>query len=210
MEIQDAEDQLRKDMDDSQLSVEEKRKLYFGYLTCHFIEGMWNVGLVYCFNARLNKTANFGESFTGRRHTRNPYIYEFTNFLEGRNFLVPSITLLIGLVHSVLIQTLWQKKLYYYPMSHIVGIAARILLVMLVANITGIISIGYSFFHFILGCAMAIGFAITVCLGVYFLKKLLRCRTSKHLIFTLALLLYCLSNTVFVYLMYMLFDDSST
>jgi predicted outer membrane lipoprotein len=163
--------------------------------------------MIYCFNVRVDKTHDFTDSFANPSHS--PYIYEFKYFLENRIFLIPAVTFILGLIHSVIIQTLFQKKLYYYPLSHIIGVVMRLLLVCFVSNVTGIVSIGFDFFHFILGCFMAVAFAVTVCLALYLVKKLLRCRTSKHTIFIFAMSIYCLSNTMFMYLCYILFDENS-
>jgi hypothetical protein len=167
---------------------------------------MWNIAMIYCFNARLNKIHDFEDSYSGGLHAKEPYIYEFKGFLENRQFLIPGISLLHSVIHTVLIHTLWQKKLYFYPISHGTGIISRIVLLALLCNITKLVSFGYEPFLFIIGCSLAIFTAFTVCLFFYLVKKLVRCRPSKHTLFTLVLSLFCIGNNLFLYLTYNLFD----
>ena len=105
---------------------------------------------------------------------------------------------------------MYTKKLYYYPISHILGVVMRVLTCTFLLKVTGFISLSLGFFHFMLGCVMAVFTAFTIGLVFYFSCKIIKCRTSKHTLFTLILLLYCIGNNMFLYISYAVFDKEET
>lgn len=197
----------KKKPDEMKLSEEnsENAKFYYGFLIICFIEAIFFFWLISAYEYIPIDTKKSDLIYYKKVEKANPS--KFSGSLESKMPILPYISLIISIFRITILQTLISKRLYHYKLSFIMSIVFRSTIFLLLLKMVNQLNLEWDIFLSINWLLLALFCGISFCLILYLINKLVKCRFTKHLIFTIVLTCYFISNTIFIYLGIYVFEE---
>lgn len=177
----------------------QNAKYFLGFSAICALETIFYLSLVFSFDYIPQQKQHEGDYYSHKQTTENNNTV-FRGVYSESMVLLPYLSLILSAVRTTVVWILISKNLYFYKGSFITSICARAAFFLLLLKITDQVKMSWDIFLSINWLILAVFFGISLCLVLYLINKVLRCRLTKHFLFTMVIGGYFWSNSLFIYL----------